>query len=67
MNNCKICSTQMTNLKGYDSRYYGDMHKDFMHAYCPHCKKWYRWIEIFRFDYVVSFEEDNQSSFLISF
>lgn len=67
MNNCEVYGTEMDNFEGYDTEYYGDLHEEYVRAYCPHCKKWYKWIEVFTFSHCEGFEEDNQSSFLILF
>ena len=59
MESCKVCGAMMENFEGYDSEYTGSEHLEFVRAYCPNCKKYYRWIEIFRFDSIAEFEEDN--------
>ncbi len=58
MDNCKVCGTQMKNFGSYDSDYTGDEHFEYVRAYCPHCQKWYKWIEVFKFTSIENFEED---------
>lgn len=58
MDNCKVCGTMMENFEGYDSDICGSEYLEFIRAYCPHCHKWYKWIEVFRFSEAVDFEED---------
>lgn len=58
MDNCKVCGTKMECFEGYDSEYTQTSHLEFVRAYCPLCRKWYKWIEIFRFENIAEFEED---------
>lgn len=65
MDNCKICGTEMQDFTGYDSEYTGDRHYECVRAFCPHCKKWYRWIEVYTLSQIEDFEEDVQSSLIL--
>lgn len=58
MDNCKVCGSPMYDFECYDSEYYLGEHREYISAYCPHCNKIYKWIEIFKFDRVEEFKED---------
>lgn len=58
MERCKVCGAIMENFEGYDSEYFMETHYEMLKAYCPHCDKWYRWVEVFKFSGVEDFEED---------
>jgi len=58
MEYCQICGSAMQDFEGYDSEYTGDAHYEFVKAYCPHCQKWYKWVEVFTFCQIEDFEED---------
>lgn len=62
---CKVCGTTMQNFEGFDSEYTGETHYESVRAYCPKCKKYYRWIEVFTFSHCEEFEEDVQSSLIL--
>ena len=59
MDNCKICGTEMVNFEGIDSQYDEQEQWERITAYCPHCKKRYAWWEVFVFDRIEDYEEDN--------
>lgn len=56
MDDCMICGTEMENFEGVDSEYFLGNHCEKIVAYCPHCKKWYSWWEIFTFSHVEEFK-----------
>jgi hypothetical protein len=58
MDNCKVCGTLMEDFEGYDSEYYPSEHYEWVKAYCPHCRKWYRWVEVYKLTSIEDFEED---------
>lgn len=58
MDNCRVCGTMMEDFETYESEYFGDTHYEYLRAYCPKCRKHYRWVEIFRFSGIEDFEED---------
>ena len=64
MDNCKVCGAKM-EVEYYDSDCSGQEHLDYVHAYCPICKRHYRWIEVFTFNRIIDFEEDDQSSLFL--
>ena len=62
MDNCKVCGSPMYDFECYDSEYNDTEHYEFVHARCPRCNKWYKWVEVFTFERIEGFEEDIQSS-----
>lgn len=56
--NCKICGTEMQDFKSYDSEYTEEAYYEYVQAYCPKCKKRYRWIEVLTYSRIENFEED---------
>ena len=59
MDNCKVCGTELVNFEGINSEYTEEEHWEKVSAYCPCCKKRYSWWEVFVFDHIEDYEEDD--------
>jgi hypothetical protein len=47
----------MEDVENYDYEYTGEEYCNFVKGFCPHCQKWYRWVEVFTFCQIEDFEE----------
>lgn len=45
--NCPKCGHTFTDPECYSTEQDGDFYINYINAYCPWCRKWFEWMEIF--------------------